>query len=251
MAIRVYLAGPVSVENGDAVVREPDLGGRQSRLLLASLACADGRPVPKDELAELLWPGDTPPSWDVSVAALVSKLRSALARADLPRDAIDGALGCYQLRLGPDAWVDVLAVGANLYQAEGALLRGAPAEAMPHALIACTVTRRPFLAEEHGTWVEGTRARLREQRLRALEIFAEALLAAGDHARAVGAASDVLELDPYHETGYQLLMRAHALVGNRAEALRVYERCRKLLSAELGVDPSATTEKVYLDILRG
>jgi DNA-binding SARP family transcriptional activator len=45
-------------------------------------------------------------------------------------------------------------------------------------------------------------------------------------------------------------MRAHAAVGNRAEALRVYERCRCLLSEELGVAPSSQTEAVYLDILR-
>jgi DNA-binding SARP family transcriptional activator len=55
---------------------------------------------------------------------------------------------------------------------------------------------------------------------------------------------------PFRETGYQLLMRAHAAVGNRAEALRVYERCRSLLSEELGVPPSSQTEAVYLDILR-
>jgi DNA-binding SARP family transcriptional activator len=39
-------------------------------------------------------------------------------------------------------------------------------------------------------------------------------------------------------------------VGNRAEALRVYECCRNLLSDELGVPPSPQTEAVYLDILR-
>ena len=45
-------------------------------------------------------------------------------------------------------------------------------------------------------------------------------------------------------------MRAHALAGNRAEALRVYARCRQILSEELGVDPSPPTESVYLEILR-
>src|SRR5215204_4963270 len=48
----------------------------------------------------------------------------------------------------------------------------------------------------------------------------------------------------------EVLVRAHATVGNRAEALRVYERCRRLFSEELGVPPSPQTEAVYLDILR-
>jgi DNA-binding SARP family transcriptional activator len=45
-------------------------------------------------------------------------------------------------------------------------------------------------------------------------------------------------------------MRAHSATGNRAEALRAYERCRKLLAEEMGINPSAQTEAVYLEILR-
>ncbi len=64
------------------------------------------------------------------------------------------------------------------------------------------------------------------------------------------AVKEVLALEPFRETGYQLLMRAHAGAGNPAEALRVYERCRALLAEELGVSPSPATESLHLDILR-
>ena len=47
-----------------------------------------------------------------------------------------------------------------------------------------------------------------------------------------------------------MLMRAHAAAGNRAEALWAYERCRKIISAELGVAPSAETTAVYMKVLR-
>jgi DNA-binding SARP family transcriptional activator len=63
-------------------------------------------------------------------------------------------------------------------------------------------------------------------------------------------AEQAVAVEPFRETGYQRLMRAHAAAGNRAEALRVYERCRCLLAEELGVSPSPQTEAVYLDILR-
>jgi DNA-binding SARP family transcriptional activator len=45
-------------------------------------------------------------------------------------------------------------------------------------------------------------------------------------------------------------MQAHAAAGNRAEALRVYQRCRELLAEELGVDPSQETETVYVGMLQ-
>ena len=45
-------------------------------------------------------------------------------------------------------------------------------------------------------------------------------------------------------------MHAHAVAGNRAEALRVYANCRKLFRDELGADPSEQTAAVFLRILR-
>jgi DNA-binding SARP family transcriptional activator len=45
------------------------------------------------------------------------------------------------------------------------------------------------------------------------------------------------------------LIRAHTALGNRAEALRVYESCRRLLAAELGADPSPETQALYIELL--
>ena len=44
-------------------------------------------------------------------------------------------------------------------------------------------------------------------------------------------------------------MEAHVAAGNRAEALRVYEQCRRLLAEELGAYPSPETESIYRELL--
>jgi YVTN family beta-propeller protein len=44
-------------------------------------------------------------------------------------------------------------------------------------------------------------------------------------------------------------MEAHISAGNRAEALRVYEQCRRLLADELGTYPSPETESIYRELL--
>lgn len=48
----------------------------------------------------------------------------------------------------------------------------------------------------------------------------------------------------FRETGYQRLMRVHAALGNPAEALRVYEQCRKLFANEFGTNPSPEMQKL-------
>ncbi|MSP22149.1 MAG: hypothetical protein EXR66_03915 [Dehalococcoidia bacterium] len=40
-------------------------------------------------------------------------------------------------------------------------------------------------------------------------------------------------------------------LGNRAEALRVYEDCRELLVTEFGANPSRETQALYLELLQG
>jgi DNA-binding SARP family transcriptional activator len=51
-----------------------------------------------------------------------------------------------------------------------------------------------------------------------------------------------IEIEPLAEPFYQGLMRACLALRQLAEGLEVYERCRKLLAAELRVAPSPETE---------
>src|SRR4029079_9606611 len=86
-------------------------------------------------------------------------------------------------------------------------------------------------------------------RVRAAVAQADAHLADRAWGRAVDAARRAVELDGTKEAGYRRLMRALDAAGERAEALRVWERCRITLVEELGVDPSPETEAVYLSLL--
>jgi len=56
--------------------------------------------------------------------------------------------------------------------------------------------------------------------------------------------------EPYRETGYRLLMDALACQGNKAEALRIYEKLRRRLRDDLGVSPSAESQELPRQLLR-
>ena len=249
-ALRVYLIGRVCVEVGERLLDERRLGGRQGRLALVYLAHERTRAVPRDELADLLWPAGPPRSWDTALSAVVSNLRRALAGLGLPRDALGQAFGCYQLLLPPGAWLDVEHASRAVEEAEAALGAGDPAAAYGWAGAATAIARRPFLPGEEGDWIAARRAGLRALLLRGLDCFVPVFLWSGETLQAVRAAEEAIALEPFRETGHRHLMRAHAAAGNRAEALRAFQRCRALLAEELGADPSPETESVYLEVLR-
>lgn len=232
------------------LVAERDLPGRQGRVALAMLVAERDRPVSRDALAEELWGEDPPPVWEKAVMAVVSKLRAALRRAGLSDDTLVTSFGCYQLRLPADTWVDIEAAADAVHSAETALAAGDPRDAYPWAYVAYHVGRRPFLVGEDGPWVRRTRSRLREINLRALDCTIECAAANGELADAIQAAEDALAVEPLRETTYQRLMRVHAAAGNRAQALRTYERCRSVLADELGVPPSVETDAVYTAIVQ-
>jgi two-component SAPR family response regulator len=54
-----------------------------------------------------------------------------------------------------------------------------------------------------------------------------------------------LEVDDLAEELYRRLMVCHRQLGQVAEALAVYHRCRRKLSAVLRVNPSPETEAVF------
>src|SRR4029077_5572184 len=67
----------------------------------------------------------------------------------------------------------------------------------------------------------------------------------------VGELRVLLSADPLAERPRAQLMRALYAAGRQAEAIAAYHEGRELLADQLGVDPSAQLEHVYLGILRG
>ena len=247
--MRLYITGPLVVEQPPHVIDETRFPSRQARLLFACLACERSRALPRDELAEILWGEEVPAAWEAALKALVSKLRRVLA--PLSSETLIGSqYGCYQLRLPSDCWVDWEAARRALDETEGALRSGNPSNGWGAANVAVTIARRGFLAGERGTWVEARRRSLCELLARGLDCYGVISLETGQAELAAQIAEEAIAREPFRESGYQRLMEAHEKLGNRAEAVRAYHRCRELLIDELGVSPSPETEDVYLSILK-
>ena len=84
-----------------------------------------------------------------------------------------------------------------------------------------------------------------------MECVAEASLGLGgpELPQAENCARRLIELAPFRESGYRILMEALERSGNAAEALRVYDGLRVTLRAELGVAPSSAVQDVHRRLL--
>ena len=95
------------------------------------------------------------------------------------------------------------------------------------------------------------RERLKALTLRAMGTLAAFKLEQGKFGDAIDWCEQILRRDNCWENAYRIAMRAHAEQGNRAQAMRVFERCVNTLRDELGVSPSPQTMAVHELLLRG
>ena len=246
--LTVRLVGRWSVATGGGLrLDERELAGRQGRLVLAYLACHRTRPVARAELVELLWPDGVPRSSATALAAVVSKVRTALVAAGVT-DPVGCRAGCYRLR--PAVWVDVEAAEQAAGAAVAALASGATGRARELADAAIATAEQPVLPGIEREWIDAVRRSMRVVLASALRTRVEACLVGGDPRAAVDSAEALLAFDPLDEAGHRGVIVARSALGERAAALRAYERCRAVLAEELGADPSPPTEAAFLAALR-
>jgi len=224
---------------------EERLPGRQGRLLLAFLATRDHRSATRDEMIDALWPREMPSAPDMALSALLSKLRRLLGEAAL------AGRSSVHLKLPAHLWVDVAAASEALHLAEALAEQGRWEEAFAPVGIARFIHERPFMTGEQAPWIEEVERAREELLRRSMECAALVSYEIGGAEAAVtlSTARRLIELSPYRESGYCLLMRALEREGNRAEALAVFEQLRTRLRDDLGTSPSMQAQEIHTRLL--
>jgi predicted ATPase/DNA-binding SARP family transcriptional activator len=243
--IDIRVLGPLEVVlDGDPV----EVPGRRERAVLALLAVEVGRPVDVTRLSRLLWADEPPRTADKTLQTFVSRLRHVLGDVPgrlvrrersyllaLPREATD--LGRFR----------ILVSGAA--KASSARDAQAAVEALAAGLALWRGEHLADLGETAAANAIGQH--IRRERSAAIEALVTARLAAGDIEAAVADAERELVVHPDHEPLWALLMRAHVGAGRPTAALEAYERCRRWLAEELGLDPSPSLTDLHAQVLRG
>ena len=105
-----------------------------------------------------------------------------------------------------------------------------------------------LLPDWYDDWIALERERFRQLRMHALERLGDLLIAAKRFGEAIETGLAVARAEPLRESAHRMLIRAHLAEGNHSEALAEYDRFRRLLRAELGIEPSPEMGALVVDV---
>jgi DNA-binding SARP family transcriptional activator/TolB-like protein/Tfp pilus assembly protein PilF len=213
---------------------------RKAQALVAFLAVQPDRKIPREVVADLLWPHSGPDQARHSLRQTLLALRKTPA-ADL---------------VGANA--DALWIEANAAEVDACVLEQGLADADAIALSECPSRYRGALLEDLPAVSPGFDEWLRNERTKFTNIMARLLrrlvttqVGAGDFGAAVETASRLVALDTLNEAAHRLLIECFARAGQRAEALHQFETCARILREELDIEPDAETVAVVERIRAG
>jgi DNA-binding SARP family transcriptional activator/ABC-type transport system substrate-binding protein len=244
--LEFLILGPLRVFDEGRVL---PLGGAKQGSTLAMLLLGRNRVVSRDHLIDGLWGTSPPPSAGSTLETYVSRLRRVLHDDGHGPRLVTQSPG-YRLRVEAgeldlerfETLLDRAGAALSAGDPQGAgndlrdalmLFRGEPLEDLAHA---------PFATEEI--------RRLEELRLGALEQRLDADLAVGRNTEVVGELESLTARNPFREIFWAQLMLALYRSGRQGEALMAFERARRALAEELGVDPGQALKQLHSQILQ-
>ena len=219
------------------------LGGPKPRALLARLVIDANRTVSTQRLVDDLWGERVPESAVKMVQIYVSQLRKVL-----PRGVLLTRPPGYVVEVDPEA-VDLTRFMRLRAEGRAALAAGDVATSSARLREGLGLWRGPALAEFSEPFARVEAAHLDELRLACLEDRIESDLALGHHADVVGELEALVASHPLRETLHGRLMLALYRSGRQAEALGAYDRFRRTLDDELGLEPSGALKALQHQIL--
>jgi DNA-binding SARP family transcriptional activator/streptogramin lyase len=243
--LEFLILGPFEVRREGQPVA---LGARKERMLLAILLLHAGQVVSTDRLIDELWGDDPPATATGGVQVYVSHLRKALGLG------VDEVLVTqppgYLLDLEPgqvDAsrFADLTALGRD------ALAQGDPDGASHVLREALDLWRGDPLSDfTFESFARREIEHLTSQRISAIELRIEADIALGRHAAVVDELPPLISEYPTREPLRAHLMLALYRCGRQAEALEAYREARRVLVAELGIEPNPSLANLHRRILQ-
>ena len=246
----VYCLGPFRVYQDDQPVE--DWPSSKGKCIFKYLVTYRERPVAKEVLMELFWPGAHPDAARNNLNVAIYGLRQALRKT---RPAFYHILfqdDCYLVNPDLQIWVDCEAFMKHFTAARALERRGQLAAAIREYRAAETLYQGEFLEEDrYEDWLILQRQRLQDDYLSLLDRLSRYYFDQEDHAACTTVCRKMLAVDACCEEAHRRLMCCYSRQGQSYLAMRQYHLCVERLKEELDVPPTPPTTVLYERVRKG
>jgi predicted ATPase/DNA-binding SARP family transcriptional activator len=239
--MRFRLLGPLEVvtDAGESVSPR----ARKERAFLAALLLQANAVVPISRLADSIWAGEPPVTFEHGLHVYASRIRKLVGP-----DRLERCDSGYRLAVEP--WeFDVTEFEGRAESGRSALAAGAPHRATAELSAGLALWRGDALDDLAGEPVGRAAAALDELRVAAEEDLVDAELALGRHDSVIPKLERLVAQHPYRERLRGQLMLALYRSGRQQDALQEYRVVRRAWRSELGLEPGRALTELERAIL--
>lgn len=241
--LKIYTLGRFGIVRDEKPIRFSGKVQQRPLSLLKALIAFGGRSVSRYQINDALWPDADGDAAHTAFSTTLHRLRQLIG--------YEKAVHVQEGKITLDArycWVDAWAFERLLTQADDLYHKDQTEKAIELMQKAINMYHGHFLEEEQ-PWAITLREHLRNrfmQNVKKLGVYREDM---GQWDQAIKCYGRGLEVDDLAEELYQRLMICYRHLGFRSDAFSVYQRCRKTLTAALGIAPSPETRAIYESLL--
>jgi DNA-binding SARP family transcriptional activator len=202
------------------------------------LALQPGRALHREAIKNLLWPHLNASSADANLRKNLHYLRRFFMAAGVSATAI--IVSQDMISLMPGITIDL-----HEFTSAAALAVASRGDHRMHRSALDLYAGDLLPADIYEPWTRSARESACATRNRLLLNTGALDASAGRSEEAIQCYREALEYDNAQEAAHRAIMCIFAARGERALALRQYKRCRQILLAEFGVEPSEETRSLY------
>jgi len=250
--LTIRVLGPVEIFRDPSVQFAADAWTtRRARDIFCYIATSKNRRVLKEVLIEAFWPDEDLETIEKNFHPTISHIRKALnSRQPFKQNFLIFRDGAYQLNPELSYFIDAEEFEQWIVEAEKAKREKDAARQRAILESAHKIYRGEFMLGVYENWAEERRQFYTEQSARVVAALAKLSLSEKLWADALRYAGEALAGDPFREDMHRLMMKAFAAQGKPASVKQHFERMKKALRTELGIEPAEETKRLYVELIK-
>jgi len=251
--LKIYTLGKFELLRDDKPLQFSGKVQKRPLEMLKALIAFGAKEVSEEQITDSLWPDADGDAAHSTFTTTLSRLRKLIGN--------DRAIEVHEGKTTLDpryCWVDAWAFERIVGQIETEFKRIGEDETkrddgekqiVQLAEKAVAIYKGHFLPADEGyLWTTSFRERLRTKFFRLITKLGEYLEKRDQWEKAIENYQRGLDIDDLAEEFYQHLMICYRQMGQHGQAIETYRRCKKTLSAALGIDPSPKTQAIYRNV---